>query len=612
MQGAGMKKAAAFFLCLGVTALAGRAETKNYFFPEVRIEVSIARDGGFVVDEYRTYEFRGPFSWADLAIPLAVTRHGRRSEARLSDFEVSDERGRALESETRFGGDRFEAKWHYSARNERRTFHIHYRIDGGIRSYPDVTELYWQVIGDGWAKPTRKVVVEARLPEALSDRNALKVWGHGPLTGWAEIVDERTARFSADNVPSGQYVEIRMLWPAGLVAGVPSSGESLESITQEEAGFVRDTIERVRRAAVQEQEAKRKWLKILAVWGGWQLVGPLIWLLVYFRFWPRIGKDHRFEGLPEYYRELPSDLKPALVQVLMREGREVTPAAFTATIFDLARRGFLRMEDRKVEKKSLFGSREHEETRLTLSKDFDTDASLRDYEKDLLVLLFSRLGEAGMSKGSSFTLDDLKEYLRKKAQEFQKWYGSWTKSIKEEARPLGFLEPESLKARNLFLAVSLPVGILTLSPVLLILSGVLIPTLKRRTMAWARENELWKAFRHFLDDFSAFNELPPEALKLWEHYLVFGVLFGNARKILKALPVILRDERAAVPVWYAGASQAAFFTSGNLTGMIASIEHMATTVSQASLAAAHYSSGGGGGFSGGGGAGGGGGGGGAG
>jgi uncharacterized membrane protein len=359
--------------------------------------------------------------------------------------------------------------------------------------------------------------------------------------------------------------------------------------------------EDARKRAAQER-LRQKLLRLLGVWGVWQLVGPALWLLFYFRTWSRVGKDYKFEGLPEYYRELPSDLPPALVQVLMREGRGVTPNAFTATIFDLARRGWLAMEDREVDKKSLFGTKPHTETRFILKKDDWSDSSLRPYERDLLDLLFGKLGEPGQRAGSSLTLDNLKDYLRKEPQEFQKWYQDWGKEIKDEAKPLGFLEPESLRARNRFLAASLPIAILTLSPVLLILALGLIPFLKRRTQAWARENELWKALKRFLDDFSEFRELPPEALKLWEHYLVFGILFGNAKKILKALPVILEDRRATVPAWYGGASQAAFLSSaGNITGMVSSIEHMATSVAQASTSAAHYSSGGGGGFSGGGG-----------
>ncbi|MGZ7065568.1 MAG: DUF2207 domain-containing protein, partial [Candidatus Aminicenantales bacterium] len=485
-----MKKAACIILFASALAVAALAETKNYYFPEVRVEIAIQKDGSFLVDEYRTYEFQGRFSWADIRIPLAARRIGGTHGASLTDFSVSDETGTVLRVESSVNRGYFSAKWFYTARNERRTFRIHYKVGSGIISYPDVTELYWQVIGDAWERPTRKVSIEVRLPAPLQSKGDLKVWGHGPLTGWAEVVNERTALFSAVNVPSRQYVEIRVVWPTGLVSGVPSSGATLASIKEEEAGFVRDTVERVRSARAERERKERNFIKALGIWGIWQIVGPLIWLLFYFQTWSRVGKDYRFEGLPEYYRDLPSDQPPAFVQVLMREGRDITPAAFTATIFDLARQGFVRMEDRTVERKTLFGSKDNVETRLTLTKDFDGDTGLKPFEQDLLNLLFGKLGEPGRRKGSSLTLDNLKDYLKKEPQEFQKWYRGWTKQIKEETKPLKFLEPESVRARNIFLAVSLPIAILTLNLVLLVLAGVLIPTLKRRTQSWARENEL--------------------------------------------------------------------------------------------------------------------------
>ena len=54
------------------------AETKNFYFPEVRIEIAVAKDGSFTVDEWRTYEFEGRFSWASLWIPLRAGTEGAR------------------------------------------------------------------------------------------------------------------------------------------------------------------------------------------------------------------------------------------------------------------------------------------------------------------------------------------------------------------------------------------------------------------------------------------------------------------------------------------------------------------------------------------------------
>ena len=168
----------------------------------------------------------------------------------------------------------------------------------------------------------------------LADRRRLLVWGHGPLAGWAEVVDAQTARFSTPDLAARQYFEVRVVWPAGLVAGVPSDRLSLAAIKAEEAGFVNDTIERVRRAQAdaearrqKAQASRRRIVRLLGVWGVWQVVGPLLWLLLFLRSWSSVGKDYRFEGLADYVREPPSTQPPAFVQTLMAENGVTLPTS---------------------------------------------------------------------------------------------------------------------------------------------------------------------------------------------------------------------------------------------------------------------------------------------
>ena len=588
--------AIAFFFLIPV-----RADTKDYYFPEVRVDILIERDGSFIVDEFRTYDFEGRFSWAFLRIPLSVTRQGRRYDVSVEEFKVLDEQGQPLRTEAASSGGAFEAKWYYQAANEQRTFHIHYRVRNGITSYSDVSEFYWQAIGDRWDKSTKNAIVTVVLPAPVPSKDDILVYGHGPLTGWAEVVDAQTARFTATDLRPRKYLEIRMAWPAGMVAGVPSTSGSRESIRQEEARFVEETIASAKQAQAWEEKRKRLFLTAAGIWATWLILGSLVWFFFYLKFWKRVGEDYHFPDVPEYYRELPSNLRPALVEVLLKEGGSVSPRSFTATLFDLARRGYLELDDRPAEKRGLLGTKEAVETTVTLRKDYAADRELLPYERDVLELVFETATGRGNRVGAQFELDELKEFLKKKPQKFQTWYHKWSKSIREESKKLNFIEPRSLKVRNIFLAATIPLAVLTLNPVLGILGAIFIPKIKRREMNWARENELWKGLDRFLDDFSDFKEIPAEAYKLWEHYLVFAIIFGNAKKILKTLPIILQDERAVAPVWYYGFGHSGFAATGRIASMVQSVETMSTSIQQASMAAAHYSSGHGGGFSGGGG-----------
>ena len=596
----------ALWAFLGGIGAGLEAAPKDYFFPEVKISVSLQRDGSFVVDEQRTFDFEGRFSAAWYTLPLSVERKGQRYDIAIEDFEVRDESGQELPLEASTSGGVYKAEWYFRAADEQRTFHIRYRIRQGVFSYPDVSEFYWQMIGVGWDRPTRNVSITITLPGQAPRKEDILVYGHGPLSGWAEVVDARTARFTATNLAAGQSLEVRMAWPAGMVNGVPSSRYNRDSIQREEAGFVEETIDRARKEQERSARQKKAFWTGASIWAVWLVLGSLLWFLIYHHYWKRIGMDYRFLDIPDYYRELPSELRPALVEVLLHEGGPITPRSFTATLFDLARRGCLEFEDRMVEKRGILGSKEKLETAVILKKDYAIDPGLLPYERDLLKLLFETVSRSGQTPGARLEIEEVQSFLKKKPKEFQTWYLAWAKDIRKEAAKLQFIEPQSLKTRNIFLAVTLPLGILTLNPLLVLIAGIFSSKIKRRAMPWARENELWKGLDRFLDDFSSFDEVPPEAYKLWEHYLVFGIIFGNAKKILKMLPFILKDERSVVPVWYYGFDRSALAGMGRIAGMVHSIEAMATSIQQASTSAAHYSSGGGGGFSGGGGGGGGG------
>ncbi|MCR4396727.1 MAG: DUF2207 domain-containing protein [Candidatus Saccharicenans sp.] len=598
---------AIIWILLAASAADLLAESKNYYFPELRAELYIQPDGSFLVEEYLTFEFQGQFSWASLWVPLSARKNWRQ-EVSLVDFKVRDESGQELPLVTSVEPGQFRARWNFSARNERRTFHISYRVLNGILSYPEISELYWQIIGPEVDRPTARAEITVHLPQPVSNREQLLVYGHGPLSGRSEIIDQQTVRFEATDIAAHQYLEIRLAWPAGMVTGLPAEGLSREKIKEEENRFVQETIERVRRA--RESEASRVELlkKAGLAWVFWQIIGPLLWLGLYFYFWKKIGQDYRFPDIPEYFREIPSDLPPALVQVLRREGERPLPVAFTATVFDLATRGYLTIEDEQEEKKTLFGSKVKTRTIFQLKKDYREDTRLRSWEKEVPDLVFNQAGMSGQP-GSRVSLDQLLHYLKKHPADYQLWFRNWQKKIYQEGRDLGFIEPQSRRLSQVFLIISIIIASLTFSLVLFILTLILSPKLKRRRKDWARENELWKALDRFLDDFSEFQEIPAEAYKLWDKYLVFAILFGQARKLVKVLPRILGDERAVPAAWIGGSYALSSLSQGveAMAATISSIERAATSLSQASTQAAHYSSGGGGGFSGGGGGGGGGG-----
>ena len=65
---------------------------------------------------------------------------------------------------------------------------------------------------------------------------------------------------------------------------------------------------------------------------------------------------------------------------------------------------------------------------------------------------------------------------------------------------------------------------------------------RRRTKAGETEAERWDAFRRYLTDFPRLQEAPPATLELWERFLVYGIAFGIAERVLQGAQLHMPQE----------------------------------------------------------------------
>jgi hypothetical protein len=219
-------------------SLAAPVPAKSYYFPRVAIDARVSPDGSLWVTEHRTYQFGGDFSWAT----YTLERHGWTD---VTDIGVADEQGRFVAAEggaprtyqVTMSPQGMDVKWHFRAADEEKTFTIRYRVAGAVTRYRDTAELYWRFIGTGWDVQTAAATVRVQVPKAA--RVDLRAWGHGPLSGTVEVVDEGAALAVSDLDPE-TFVEARILFPALLVPGARFVDETaLPRILNEEARFAR-------------------------------------------------------------------------------------------------------------------------------------------------------------------------------------------------------------------------------------------------------------------------------------------------------------------------------------------------------------------------------------
>src|SRR3989338_4803761 len=330
---------------------------KSYSIVSDKYVININPDKSADVVEYLTYNFDGSFSWAEMWIPTKVTRQGYMTDAKITDFNVQSINQKPVYlDQTKTENNRFYAKWSYTAYNEKRTFLIRYKIENAIKKYPEIAEFYWQIIGNEWKIPHQDVEILVRLPESAAAPEDLLVYGHGPLNGISEIVDLQTVRFKASSVSAGQFMEIRTIFPASFIFGEIDGNKTVQEIKKEEENFVRETIF----AAGKEQIimlVTKYWLVI-------QILTFIIWAVAWFFTWKKYGKEYDVGNLPKHVFDLPSLLPPAEVSILMGQDTDPNTNAFTATIFDLAQKGYIQIRDEVRLKSGFFRPKQEIKTFL--------------------------------------------------------------------------------------------------------------------------------------------------------------------------------------------------------------------------------------------------------
>jgi len=259
------------------------ARAKSYRIERVEIMAWVEADGSMLIQEARTYRFKGRFRWADYRLPI-------KGFTGVADFSLRDDEmayrpGQSEEPGTYQVQKRpgeFYVKWFYRARNETRTFVLSYRVTDVLREYPDVAELYYKFIGEGWDHGTREVRVTVKLPQGAS-RDEIHAWAHGPLRGSVSIIDANTIQLEVSNLPAHRYWEGRILFPSRLVPGLSVTGTTpqLDPIIAEETRWAKEANEARRRAQQELATRHARWLRWSIVFAVISIFGILFWMRIF-------------------------------------------------------------------------------------------------------------------------------------------------------------------------------------------------------------------------------------------------------------------------------------------------------------------------------------------
>lgn len=518
-------------LCLLLLWPALPADARSFVLSRFDVDLQVLPNGELLVTETVSPRFEGSWNGIERLIPVEYrTPQGFNYQLLLDDVTVTDERGAPLKLESsRERHYRNFRIWIPGANDATRTFVLKYRVRNGLKFFEDHDELYWNVTGDEWDVPIEHASARIRLPSNATGVRALAFTG-------AYGAREEAATVTLE----GSRVTMTMTRPLGF-------REGLTAVVGWDKGLV---------AAPTPMDEAQLFLR-----ANWPLAIPPLVLGVMLRLWWTRGRDPRLRPITVAY-EPPDNMTPAEVGTLADESPDVRD--ITATVVDLAVRGYLRIKEHKTEQ--LFGlwtSTDYLFHRNQPRKDW---AALPKHERLLLEALFKDEDSDEVSLGSLENKfyrslpgirDAIFDSLLTRA-----YYAQRPDRVKQNYYLAG-----GLTALGLIFSLATMADNWGIAPLALfgsgILSGLIVAGFGRimpaRTVKGTRAVEGVLGFEEFLTRVEADRfERVVKTPELFERFLPYAMALGVETNWARAFESIV----TAAPSWYQGSDLAQFNTRG--------------------------------------------------
>jgi len=538
-------------------------------------DIDILPNATVDVTEHITFQFiGGPWHGIYRHIPVEYAGPSGLNYSLFLDIKrVTDENGNKLRYQTSRERQYLKIKIYIdNADNSTRTISIEYTVSDALRFFDDHDEFYWNVTGDEWPIPIEEAGAHIVLPDGATGIRA------NVFTG-----AYRSNTRNAVAEVNGTGVDIHATSPLGIHEGLTVAVAFDKGVVREPSSFSRF---------------------FLYLRSNWPLGIPVAAFFLMFWVWWTRGRDPRLRPIAAQY-EPPDKLTPGEVGTLV--DNSVDMRDITASIVDLAVRGYLVIEEQK--KEHLLGLTSSKEYVFHLKKPSAEWGSLKPHEQQLLAGIFS-----GGTAGETVSLADLhNRFYQNIAGIKNQIFGSLVGKGYYTHRPdsvrasyilfgivAGFIliGGGSWIARNLGMA-PLPffvAGILTAA--IICGFGWFMPA---RTQSGARTLEGVLGFEDFLNHVEADRfDRTIKTPEMFEKFLPFAMALGVEKNWSKAFQGIYTQP----PEWYQGGSFGPGFYPylfvNNLNAMSLEAGNVMSSAPRSSEGSGFSSGGDGGGFSGGG------------
>ena len=470
-------------------------------------------------------------------------------------------------------GSNYEVAWgtghEYDSAIE--TYIIRYHIEDAIALYNDCAEMYWQFLGSDFEIPAKKITGTIKLPAEVSNLDDLRVWGHTPdLNGTITKTSNDTVSFEVNNNKAEKMVEVRIAMPRNLIeySGRTYNANRLNTILQEENEWANDA------------NSSRIFKIIVSAIVCLIIFGILLYFMVkniriLLKVKPVVPTTHF-----DYFRDLPrADASPAEALYILTDkyqgfSQYELGQVFSSTILELSLKKIIKIEEIPDGGKK--------DSKITILPQDSSNVSLNSDEIIILNFLITACknksksvfgGNKETDNPNEITMKGLKKYISNNSSKVVALKSAIDKAIKSKLTSNRILDLKGIKRRNANMAgcsigvfipfvlvflldnmefvtntvnsIGIPWYLLVIALIWLIVDFILINRANKRISVYTQEGvdeqDKWKAFKKYMEDFSLLKEKNVPDLAIWEKYLVYATAFGISEKVIKELKIVYPD-----------------------------------------------------------------------
>ena len=549
---------ALFYLPLLFAALlAVPASARTLRIRDFHAELDVLPDSSLDVTETLRVDFEGAWQGIYRTIPVEYAGPGGFNYSLfLTDINATDTDGAPLRIDRQRRAGNLELKIFVpAAEDTSRNISLHYRVRDGLRFFDDHDELYWNLTGTGWDLPLESASAHIILPVGVTGLRAANYTG---------VLGSRSQDAKVDIL--GSNIDIRTRRPLAF-------HEGLTIVAGWDKGFV------------SEPQGSEKVAQFLE--SNWPLFLPVgVFVLMFWLKYTR-GRDPRVGAVAVQY-EPPAGLSPGKAGALVDDQAGIRD--ITATLVDLAVRGFITIEER--ESSHLMGLYSNKEYIFHLNKKPTEWSGAKSHE---LLMLNGIFGNAIVGMRDAVALSELQN-------RFYKNLPGIRRAIFESLVQHGYFAHRPDLVRQAYLVVAGVTGTLLYLfgqylaqhtgiqaqsfSVAAILTGLIIAGfgwfMPTRTVDGVRALHDTLGFENFLSHVEGDHlARTPQSPANFEKFLPFAMALGVEKKWVGAFDGMLQQ-----PSWYQTTGTAVFHP----VGFVYSLDQMAVRTGQV-MASAPRSSG---------------------